>query len=808
MNRQETLRQFSSADEPREQKNISGLLNSVLFLALTAILGLLLAAVPLKVAMISVLILVIQIFAGGSFLTLFTKKTQLSWQEFCGAGIAIGTLLTFGLDQIFRNTAISSFAWLAPILFLPFAISRQKIKFDATLVKNSSFLVEMLPIFAAVFLMLSAEWFWTLPVALFLIAVVIWREFPKWRRYSSLMAIALIPVSLLSINIRPVGWWIEDTDVALYEAISRTLGTWGFRDNINAVGTSTNYHWFAYAWSGLVDRVSGSPEWVSNTRTIPLLTALGTVLIIWAILERLSHNRIVIIFSLFAISGFDSVQTWGRGFKIGLIPSPSQMYGLLLLLTFVFVFILHQNRNLKNELILFFLIGFGVVGAKVAHGVILAGSLGFAWFVTFIQTRSLKISRTWVTFATLASIASSFYLIIGGGGGSSRGMFLDQFAFVDGISGDFKPYGLGIHWISGIIFLFGFLGLQLVGLVVFCVSPLHPQYKPLKLFAIGTAITGVISAMFLSGEFAVELFFTHAASSVLLVLVVPIAINLLLDNKHLQFSPLILGLALVTGLLAAVVAGLMPNLDSGSTSAIALRTIPSLVGLVPIFFAIAITAINKRKNSSNRQQFNWFNSATSLALVGLFAMSIGFFSINYAKNIRQEYPESDRNFASRIGMTRPDLQQASLWISANTPESAVFATNDFCGDISKSCNAETNWNELLDFSMKCSQYVVLRTDKCNAGGYQMLTAAVHRRFLAGNYYVGISDGSAIKPWVVTRVLNSVNFAIAPSNDAVTKLKDSNVGWYLLRRELTTTKDWRQFGTVRYSNSSYIIISFD
>ena len=46
MNRQETLRQFSSADEPREQKNISGLLNSVLLLALTAILGLLLAAVP------------------------------------------------------------------------------------------------------------------------------------------------------------------------------------------------------------------------------------------------------------------------------------------------------------------------------------------------------------------------------------------------------------------------------------------------------------------------------------------------------------------------------------------------------------------------------------------------------------------------------------------------------------------------------------------------------------------------------------------------------------------------------------------
>ena len=95
MNRQETLCQFSSADEPSEQNKFSKLSNSVLLLASVAILALLVAAVPLKVAVISVLVLVVQIFAGGSFLTLFTRKTQLSWQEFCGAGIAFGTLLTF-----------------------------------------------------------------------------------------------------------------------------------------------------------------------------------------------------------------------------------------------------------------------------------------------------------------------------------------------------------------------------------------------------------------------------------------------------------------------------------------------------------------------------------------------------------------------------------------------------------------------------------------------------------------------------------------------------------------------------------------
>jgi hypothetical protein len=102
-----------------------------------------------------------------------------------------------------------------------------------------------------------------------------------------------------------------------------------------------------------------------------------------------------------------------------------------------------------------------------------------------------------------------------------------------------------------------------------------------------------------------------------------------------------------------------------------------LVGLIPIFFAIAFASRARRKPSYDQPELSWWTKFNSLALVGLLAMSIGFFAINYTKNIGEEYPESDRNFASIIGLSRPDLQQASSWISSNTPESAVFATNDF-----------------------------------------------------------------------------------------------------------------------------------
>ena len=484
------------------------------------------------------------------------------------------------------------------------------------------------------------------------------------------------------------------------------------------------------------------------------------------------------------------------------------MYGLLLLLAFLYVFILDINNYLKKPLPLFFLLAFGVIGSKVAHGAVLAGAVGFFWLANFVKDKKFNWHHTWLTTTTILGIATGFYFVINGGGGSSRGILFDQFGFVDGITGDFRPFGLPIQWLAGLTFLFGFLGFQLVGLVALFTFATSSQQKQVQFFAIGIAIAGLLAAMFLSGEFAVELFFTHAASSILVVLIIPIALNRITSNDF-KYPRSILSITIFVGLGSAIFANLMPNLDSGSLTAIALRTTPSLVGLLPLLSALACALYLKKNNFEgqfkDQIEVSFFKKITALALVGLLAMSVGFFSINYEKNIRQEYPESDRNFASRIGLDRPDLQSASNWISTNTKTSAIFATNDLCGQVSKSCNKDTNWDALLDFSMKCTQFAVLRTDKCNAGGYALLTAVVHRRFLAGNYYVGISDGSAIKPWVVKRVIDSVNFAKLPSNETLTALKDSNVGWYLLRRELTSDKNWAKFGNIRYSNSSYFVI---
>lgn len=753
--------------------------------------------VPLNTAVVAALLLFFQILAGGIMLAKVIRDLRVSWQEFCGFGIAFGSLVTIGLDQVFRRTPIADFAWAIPATWILFSIYKRRGEVEREAPNGLS--KDIVLILGVALLLSAAEWFWTFPIAVLLICLSL---SPTGRRVPDVTRLIAGLISLIasvfSITSRPKGWWIEDSDFGLYEAISKTLSIWGFRDNINAVATPTRYHWFAYAWSGLIDRLSGAPPWVSNTRIVPLIILVGLVLVIWSILTRLGFSRNVLVVSLLAIGSFDTVQTWGRGFKLGIIASPSQIYGSLMLFTFLFLLILFNAENLKYAAPIMAAIAFCTVGAKVAHGAILAGAL----IILFVHRRIKKHTHfNHLDLTLVASLIASylgFYFIIGGGGGSSRGMLIDQVAFVDGVTGDFRPYGILVHWIAAAILLTGMYGAQLFGLFAVLIS-YPPKQIVVKVFALGVAISGLFSALFLSGEFAVELFFTHASSSVLVVLFVPALIRELVEGGIRERSkPFFLVFA--SGLIAGLFGSLLPNPNSGSPSAIFLRTLPSLTILIPVI--VAVFAMMTRREAEAKQ--NSRRSFVVLGLLGLLTFSTTNYLINLANNSIEEYPSFSSNFDSRTGADMTDLLEASNWLNENTPPNIVLATNDFCREISSECNTQTDWHELMRYSMQCTPDQVLRTDDCNAGGYQLLTAIVDRRFLAGNYYVGISDGSAIKPWVARRVLDSVDFAKDPSKTNSLNLVKQGVDLFLLRKDLVTKTSLNKFEGVIFENRSYLI----
>ena len=762
--------------------------------------GLIVADTPIKVALVSTGFIAVQILVGGLIFVALSNKTDLSWQEFCGLGLVIGSLLTIALDQIFRQTFIADYAWALSLLTILLIPKSKEFFLSFAKEQTQTRFTDLLIILGAGFLFISSDWFWALPLVILIIATVAWYEFTNYRRFAAFVAIVSTPISIVSVFTRPNGWWIEDSDLALNEAISQTLKVWGTQDNINAVGTPTNYHWLVYAWSGLLERVSGAPNWVMNSRVIPFVVSLGTALVIWAVISRLGYSRKVIFASLLIIGTYDTVPTWGRGFGIGYTPSPSQMYGLLLLLAFVYFVIIFEHSAPKRALILFLIVGVGAIGAKVPHGAIVAASSGLLSVYIILKTRKLFSTRVFQLVVTTLGVLIGFVVIIGGLSDSSRGMIIDQVAFVNGITGDFRAYSLQVRWIAALIFIFGFFSLPILGIVLINKQKVFKN-SGLRTLLLGIAVSGVSGAMFLSGEFAVELFFAHAASSLLLVFIAPLLVSSF--NQAIN-SKKIVGTIVGIGLISAIASAFVPNLNSGSTFAIGLRLIPSLVGLVPICFAV-IAAIAVGKKSEK------IASALQLALFGVAAMSIGFFVVNFSRNAVNEYPEFNRNYESRTGLDRPDLIAASEWISDNTPVSAIFATNDFCAEISTDCDAQTDWLKRVEYSMNCTRDQVLRwvgTDDCNPGSYKLLTALVDRRFLAGNFWVGVSDGDALQPWLAERVMTSVNFAKSPSAEISESLKQSNVEWFLLRKELTDSQDWQKYGTIEYSNDSYAIIKLN
>jgi hypothetical protein len=762
--------------------------------------GLIVADTPIKVALVSTGFIAVQILVGGLIFVALSNKTNLSWQEFCGLGLVIGSLLTIALDQIFRQTFIADYAWALSLLTILLIPKSKEFFLSFAKEQTQTRFTDLLIILGAGFLFISSDWFWALPLVILIIATVAWYEFKSYRRFAAFVAIVSTPISIVSVFTRPNGWWIEDSDLALNEAISQTLKVWGTQDNINAVGTPTNYHWLVYAWSGLLERVSGAPNWVMNSRVIPFVVSLGTALLIWAIISRLGYTRKVTFASLLIIGTYDTVPTWGRGFGIGYTPSPSQMYGLLLLLAFVYFVIIFEHSAPKRALILFLIVGVGAIGAKVPHGAIVAASSGLLSVYIILKTRKLFSTRVFQLVVTTLGVLIGFVVIIGGLSDSSRGMIIDQVAFVNGITGDFRAYSLQVRWFAALIFIFGFFSLPILGIVLINKQKVFKN-SGLRILLLGIVISGISGAMFLSGEFAVELFFAHAASSLLLVFIAPLLVSSF--NQAIN-SKTIVGTIVGIGLISAIASAFVPNLNSGSTFAIGLRLIPSLVGLVPICFAV-IAAIAVGKKSEK------IASTLQLALFGVAAMSIGFFAVNFSRNAVNEYPEFNRNYESRTGLDRPDLIAASEWISDNTPVSAIFATNDFCAEISTECDAQTDWLKRVEYSMNCTRDQVLRwvdTDDCNPGSYKLLTALVDRRFLAGNFWVGVSDGDALQPWLAERVMASVSFAKSPSAEISESLKQSNVEWFLLRKELTDSQDWQKYGTIEYSNDSYAIIKLN
>jgi len=148
-----------------------------------------------------------------------------------------------------------------------------------------------------------------------------------------------------------------------------------------------------------------------------------------------------------------------------------------------------------------------------------------------------------------------------------------------------------------------------------------------------------------------------------------------------------------------------------------------------------------------------------------------------------------------------DLRALAQFVSTETDESAVLASNQFC------CSGDAWVNpELPEFSALYLPSGALNQARYGGHDY-LLPAHLRRRFLAQGVrlYLLLQDQSISKDEPFERLRLSVAFANQPSMDVVRELQARNVTGFVVNLSLTERDDWSEYGRelFRVGNFAYI-----
>lgn len=140
----------------------------------------------------------------------------------------------------------------------------------------------------------------TATVALLLGAVIFMNSRIQALRYSPIAALAWVLGSIgIAAFLRPDqpynAWSMEPLyhgtdDLVFSEAMSYSLSTFGSQQHIAAFGTTLRYHWFSFAWAGMLGRMSEAEPFVTTLHLVPTTGYLMIVLLLIGFVRRHSQQ--------------------------------------------------------------------------------------------------------------------------------------------------------------------------------------------------------------------------------------------------------------------------------------------------------------------------------------------------------------------------------------------------------------------------------------------------------------------------------------------------------------------------------------
>lgn len=738
------------------------------------------------------LVIAPQFMSGCLLYLLLLKRAEIGLLELVSVGSVLGIVTSTIVDQLFVNLQLPKIGWMFSAMAIVISFGYFKLRKTIAIARisyKSEVANSILPIVAIATMALGSEWFWLFPSGVLLVLAA-FVSLIKTNRYSviaiSSLTVSAVIVGIFMIILRPEIWWfLYEEDLPYLQALSHSLAERGVRSGVLVSGVAVKYHWFTYAWIGLVERASNATIFVVLTKFAPFIYVFLITGLSWSFIERFVHYRLKTFLGTLVVMNASSYPLWGYGTKITFFVSPSHFFATAILFASVILILEICQNSIRQSVLITLMMTSATLLSKLTHGAILVSIVCLATIFQFFVTSTDLAVKLRVTVACVGSALSTYFLLMA----SPQNQSFFKISFSDfywQLQRDARSLPDPIIDVIGLLVVASLICLPVLLTIANISQTGLKKIQTINLLNIGSLVSGSILSIWLLGIYSENLYFVYTSISLSTL----IGFAAILSNPLPKITGATWAGLIAIGIGLCFFSFLIPSLNSGSQIAIVLRSMriyaPSGLVALAILFIFA--------TRSTDRQFVFANLFKLVIVVS--SMSIAFSIYNWYNVMPRKHNEWRRNGAEYFAS--PDLVAMASWLNQNSDTNDIVASNFGWPNMSN--------REIGLFEVPCEQYhSKIEYTECNRTTNALFLAYVHRQsWLQTTAFQGIF----LSPQVSKRQTTTLGFANNPTPAHLKQMLEDGVDWFVVDRSKTDHTTWDTYTTMRYANDSFLILQLN
>ena len=455
--------------------------------------------------------------------------------------------------------------------------------------------------------------------------------------------------------------------------------------------------------------------------------------------------------------------------------SPSFAFGLFFYLAGIYFWTDQRTEaHLPLRILIGFLLTAVVLTTKISNmPVVLSGS--FLLFAYALAIRPAWRIGALTNFITLFFTSITyFFLFLANQRTSSFLNSMYPFGYARRIAGDLVTISdASIRISASIMYTSLYLILPMVAVIYFLLKRLS-SHSSLLLISIPALPLVVLAALF--GGADASGYFVTSCLGVL--------------NWTEKRNSQILIFALLAGITGIGSQQLVSYFNGGTANEILIRSFLKSHWVSALLLTIIWFAILRSINLDRKIPFVVaFVTAELLAFASVEAMNLDRLTKGSELGVEEA--------STALGTT--DEISAGTWLRDNTDLSTIIATNHFCG---AACTGQ-NWFE-DDFNNLDDSYIFPPSQTGYGKDNFVLSVYAERRFFVEGSRFLLVNGMP-KELVRDRMNLVLEFANTPDSENLRLLQEKGVSYFVVNKESTSVRNWKDLATTRYENETFIVL---